>query len=471
MYLKKFVSACNLLSFILPLCALTINARTYAQEAIKPSPIEDVAGGIGQDGFKAPDYAILPTGKTLPKGIFRAQYISAFTFSDFGYDENGKQGKNGLDYGRYMSGIQLEYGLSNSVSLAIGIPYVFSNHVAMDGSVFQSTNFYKKYYNKFVDELSSAIQATFSNSKSAAAAYINSGGVANTNITIVLPTGEQTTIPAGQSIKKTIQNLVVSAAEPSNGANGIGDIQVGFLWNAISEESPIRHVPLYFSIGGGLRLPTGEFDIPSALRSTGGDGTLITGGGTYDALLRWNLDYVAIPGFILSWQHQMELSLTSATLGRSKMLNPTQKNTADASAPQTVGSTTQHGDYVGNTLTFYRKGIHQIGFVQAAWGVGNVKEELKWLGFYTQMKYNVAAQAYLNDMPVYAMGDQFYLKDPSLHNDTGYEQYFAYLFGTKLSGLPYMIPGEVSIEFEYPYAGRNRLVSPMNVQMNLGIYF
>jgi hypothetical protein len=228
-------------------------------------------------------------------------------------------------------------------------------------------------------------------------------------------------------------------------------------------------VPLYASIGGGVRLPTGKFDLPSAMRSTGGDGTLITGGGTYDVIARWNLDYVATPGFILSWQHQMEYSLNSVHLGRVSMLNTSAFNKADPH--YTDISTGSKGDGVDNTLTFKRKGIHEIGFVQAAWGVGNIAQNFKWLGLYSQAKYNIAAQAYLNDMPIYAMGDQFYLDDASLHKDYGYEQYYSAVLGTKFSALPYMLPVELSAEFEYPFAGKNRIVSPMNAQVTLGIYF
>jgi hypothetical protein len=255
---------------------------------------------------------------------------------------------------------------------------------------------------------------------------------------------------------------LLTASQPTNGASGLGDIQIGILWSIVSEESPLRHVPLYISVGGGLRIPTGKFNIASAMRSTGGDGTLITGGGTYDAILRWNLDYVAVPGVILSWQHQAESSLTKANLGRTSMLDNTSFNTEDP---------TQSGDGQSNTLSFWRKGFHQIGFLQAAWGVGNLTERLKWWGLYTQAKYNIAAKAYLNGQPIYALGDQFYLGESAMHPDHGYEQYYSAVIGTKISGLPYQVPGEFSAEFEYPYFGYNRMVSPMNAKGTFTFYF
>jgi hypothetical protein len=64
-----------------------------------------------------------------------------------------------------------------------------------------------------------------------------------------------------------------------------------------------------------MRFPTGKFNLASAMRPTGGDNTLITGGGTYDLIVRWNLDYVPAPGVIFSWQHSAEYSLNEVELG------------------------------------------------------------------------------------------------------------------------------------------------------------
>jgi hypothetical protein len=485
-FLCQFLTLASFVGMSASLCAnaqtetttesngLTQTSQSFEKE--NPNPTTDVAGGVGENGFKPPEYAVLPTGKTLPKGIFRARFITARTFGDFGFDESGDKSNTGLDYDRWMGGLQLEYGLTKSFSIGIGVPYVYSNHVAMNGDAFQSTEAFQKYYNRSVSDLAKVLVATGqcgpSSSTTSCITAINAGLIkAPAQTPLPLPTGEYATVPAQAAFNSAIRDLVIHAATPADGETGLGDIQFGFLWSAISEDSPIRHVPLYVSVGGGLRIPTGKFDIASALRSTGGDATLATGGGTYDAIFRGNLDYVAFPGVILSWQHQMEVSLTSANLGRTSMIDPSQKSTANASAVLDPTKPYAHGDGVDNTLKFTRKGIHEIGFVQAAWGVGNVAQNMKWLGVYSQAKYNIAAQAYLNDKPIYNMGDQYFLGDADMHPDHGYEQYYSAVIGTKFSGLPYMIPVELATEFEYPFAGKNRINSPMNAQATLNIYF
>lgn len=436
-----------------------------------PSPTSDVAGGMGEPGFKPPKYAVLPTGKTLPQGIFRADVPVAYSFASSGFDAAGNQGNYGLSFKRWMSGFILQYGLSNSVSVAVGVPFVISSLATMDGQTFTSNEVYNRYYNRFVSELAQSLAAggACGSTISSCTNYINNqNGKMPSATTITLPTGELYTLNSTTPIKNQIQDLITAASAPSDGASGVGDIQLGILWNVISEESPLRHVPLYFSIGGGLRLPTGKFNLPSAMRSTGGDGTLISGGGTYDAILRWNLDYIATPGVILSWQHQMEYSLSSADLGRSSMINPNNFNTADPNSCNPGGNC---GDGVGNTLRFSRKGFHYIGFLQAAWGLGNVSESMKWFGLYTQAKYNVAAKPYLNDQPILITGDQFFLGDSSMHPYIGLEQGYSAVGGIKFSGLPYMIPLDLTTEFEYPVYAKNRIVAPMNVMGTLSVYF
>lgn len=471
-----------ILFFLTPACFVTLNkaqpqtqttAKTTQKKEVRvkeePDPTAAVAGGVGKEGFKPPKYAVLPTGKTLPAGIFKIDFPLAYSFGSQGITSDGTKDENGLEFKRWMGGVIINYGVSHTVSVGVGIPIAYSNTASLNGDTFLNSALYQKYYNKFVEELSAKLSQTPGSPCSTEAEcrnFIDTGGALGP-LPIVLPTGEAETIRGTAPIRDQIRQFITRAATPSSGSTGIGDVQLGILWNAISEESPIRGVPLYFSIGGGLRMPTGKFNLPSALRATGGDGTLISGGGTYDAILRWNLDYIATPGVILSWQHQSEYSLTEADLGRTSMVNPTQFNTANPAAC-TNGVC---GDGVSNNLVFSRKGIHQIGFLQAAWGLGNVSESWRFLGLYSQAKYNIAAQAYLNDMPIYIFNDQFFLNDPSLHPNQSYEQFYAVTAGVKFSGLPYMVPVELSTEFEYPFYGKNRFASPMNWMTTLSVFF
>ncbi|RDB36493.1 MAG: hypothetical protein DCC88_05015 [Spirobacillus cienkowskii] len=456
----------------LPEKIIAQNNNLEAQQKSKIDPTAEVAGGVGEEKRPAPRFAVLPTGKTLPKGIFKVEMPVAYSFGTMGFDSEGKKVNNGLDYKRLITGALIQYGLTNSISIGIGLPFVNVHNLGMDGNtVAANSEMYKHYYDHLVNKLATAFSSSGGGALcggntnfNACLDYINNqNGSTGVNQSIVLPTGETVTLTGTASIKSQVRNILLTASQPTSGATGIGDIQVGILWSVISEQSPLMQVPLYLSVGGGMRFPTGKFNLASAMRPTGGDNTLITGGGTYDLIVRWNLDYVPAPGFIFSWQHASEYSLNEVELGRTSMIDNTTFNTADP--------TVTDGDKQLNTLKFSRKGLHHVGFVQAAWGVGNISESYKWLGFYTQAKYNIAAKAFLNNMPIYTFGDQFYLSDSSMHPDHGVEQYYSASIGTKVSGLPYRIPVDFSAEFEYPFAGKNRMISPMNMKGTLGIYF
>lgn len=447
----------------------------------EPRPIDEVAGGLGVEHRKPPKYAVLPTGKTLPKGIFRVEIPTAYTFGNgTGFDSSGKHVDNGFWLSRWMMGIALHYGVSDRISIGIGVPFVVNNQMGLDGNVFaQNSQFFSKYYNQAINE-SAAYLASIGNCNGAQTADACRNEILNNNLKppptifneIVLPTGEIATIRSDIPIKDQLRNLVVNAAIPQNGKTGLGDIQIGILWDAVNERTPWLHVPLFFSFGGGLRFPTGKFDIPMAFRQTGGDGTLLLPGGTFDGILRWNLDYGITPGVFLSWQNQIEYSFTKAILNRSSMLHPGTFNTANPAAIQTnMPYLINHGDGVANALTFERRGVRFLGFLQANWGLGNVSNALKPFGLHVQGKYNIPSQNYLNGTPVYLFEDQFYLNNASLHHNYGPPQAYSVVGGLKISGLPYMVPVEFLAEYEYMFYGVNMFIAPMNILMTLALYF
>lgn len=445
----------------------------------QPRPIDEVAGALGVEHRKAPKTAVLPTGKTLPKGIYRIEVPTAYTFgSGNGYGSSGKVVDNGFWMQRWMMGAALHYGISDRVSIGIGVPFVISNQMGLDGNVFAANSqFFSKYYNQAINHSAAYLASvgqcggTFASCQNE---ILNNNFATAVNSQIVLPTGEIQPIYAGIPVKDQARNIVVNSAIPQDGETGIGDIQIGILWDAVNERTSWRKAPFFFSFGGGLRFPTGKFNIPMAFRQTGGDGTLLLPGGTLDGIIRWNFDYEATEGVYLSWQNTMEYSFTKATLNRSSMKNPGTFNTANPAALQPgFPPLYNHGDGVANAMTFERRGVRFFGFLQTNWGLGNVSNALKPVALYAQGKYNITSQNYLNGTPVYLFQDQFYLNDTTgtIHPNYGPPQAYSVVGGIKFSGLPYMVPVEFSTEYEYIFYGRNMFIAPMNILMVLALYF
>ncbi len=456
----------------------TIAESSQKAKSLDEAPIDEVEGAFDVKKRKPPHTAALPTGKTLPQGFFRVETPVAYTWGQNGWSSAAKPIKNGFWVNRWITGFLVSYGLSDTVSLGIGVPFVAMNKMGLDGNEFtKNSEFYKKYFNKSVEQ-SAEFLVSVGQCNGATSVAACSDQIVNNNLslpvssTIVLPTGETYNIKANVPITDQIRNLVVNSTIPQDGNTGLGDIQVGILWNPLNERTPLFKKPLFLSIGGGLRFPTGKFDLPMAFRQTGGDGTLLLPGGTLDAILRWNADYEAMNGLILSWENSMEFSLTKPNLNRSSMLRPSQfnKENPEATVPG-VAPAVNKGDGVPNVLVFERRGPRFHGFLEAQWGLGNTFQALKPAALYLQGKYNIMSQNYLNGMPVYLFQDQFYLNEKSLHPNYGPQQAYSVVGGLKISGLPYRFPLEAKFEYEYIFYGRNLFIAPMNLMFVLALYF
>ncbi len=421
-----------------------------------------------ENEIKLPDFAVVPTAKTLPKGIFKADVPLAYTFGNSGFNNHFERKENGFEIRRVMSAVVLQYGITDSLSFGLGLPYTIHNGLQMNGDKFRKSDFLKRYLNKAISDVEANAPTVLCSGNPCTRQYILNGGTAAANAPIYLPTGEIGTIIANQPIIESLENIITTAAEPKEGVNDIGDLQLGFLWNLVSPEDKFIPFPIYFSWGMGLRVPTGKFNVAGAFRQTGGDGTLSTGGGTVDGILRTNVDYAFSPAAFLSWQNQVEYSFTDADFSRSSMTNPENFSSAN---PNNGSGDKGYADTVSNQLTFSRQGVRIYGMAQYALGLGTFAKALKVFGVYSQLKYNIAAKTLLNGKPIYVLGDQFYLKDDSVHPDNGREQFYSAVMGFKINGLPVKFPLELSTEFEYPLIGSNRLVSPMNVMSTLSLYF
>ena len=404
-------------------------------------------------GSVPPTYTVFPAARTLPEKVIRGTTFYAYTYGDSGFSPDGEKMRQGFTIQRGMTGLILAYGLTKTVTIGVGVPIVVTNNVALNGESFYKSPLFKEYYNIMVRKVAEGIYNDPSLRNGLGPLYdttsvdsiINS--INTTELTLPgdmslpLPTGETYLLKANTlTLKQAISAIISDSQRPVEGLTGIGDVQISVLWNMLEETN--KH-PFSLSMGGGLRVPTARFNVPRGYKVTGGDATLATAGGTYDAIYRFNLDYRAHPGLYLSFQNSTEYSLTKTTINRSSLRNSAVFNTAP--------------NPNGNKIIFERKGLRNVGFLQAAWGLGTLHPNLKSLGLATQLKYNFAAQAYLDGVKYsYPTG--------------GPEQCYSSANSIFISGLPYRIPLVFEIQYEFPFAGANRVVSPSNIQISLSIY-
>jgi hypothetical protein len=242
------------------------------------------------------------------------------------------------------------------------------------------------------------------------------------DLTVPLPSGELIEIPAGTEIKSVLDSLIVGAVEPAEGKTGIGDFEVGALYNFHRSESWI------FTTGLGLRLPTSAFDdTPRAYRPTGK--------GLVDLALRLNLEFSPLTGLWLTTQNQFEYALTERKSKRTSLVSNRHFN----------DETPTDGEK--NSVTYEEKGVRTVGFAQVSYGLGAIYEPLKSLVVYSRY-------GYVFDRAVYR---------DSVRQSTGSEMQYVG-GGFTVSLLPYQLPFAMDVLHERAVDGKNKpIVAPTDV--------
>ena len=411
------------------------------------------------DKTRHPLSAVTGMAKTLPKNVLKVQVPFAYTDGKKGYDPSGLHAYQGYSIRRFLTGVIAYYGVTDRLSVGVAVPIILRNNIALDGKHFKNSELFRERYEKIIRQIAEKIYGDAGNKESfnkffnttSVESIINDlknkhMPVNNAMPDLPLPTGEYFKFKGNGRIGDEITRLVQQAAAPTDGAKGIGDILLGFLYAVRPEPKPKEEkesiVPVFVSLGGGLRIPTAKFDLPRAIKATGGDATLSSGGGTYDILGRINIDYRPFRGFYLSLQHVSEYSLTQAKVHESSLLNPRKFLSGENE----------------KTIIFRREGLRHVGFLKAAFGFGYLMPSLKILGLHSMLKYNIGAQAYLDDEKVpFPNGSR--------------EQFMSLASGFTLNGLTCGIPISFDVEFEFPIRGKNRVISPYNLLMSLSGYY
>lgn len=408
---------------VLLLCLALVPGFASAQDApavAAAAPVEAQTGPA-----TAPYYTAGGEGKTLPENVMRFRLPFKFLRGDKAYDEDGKAVDLPVDVSVNAGAIVLEYGLSDRLSLQLKTNFFMSQKVtAKSDSDIKATDAYKDNYAAAL--LNPEVEATkvgtvekvaqaFADagkcpSLTACRTLIN-GGLKATDDTdlgsgLVVPTGvafkDAISAAVEDGVSKKVVTGVKDAAE-RDGKSGIGDTDIGALYSVLTkEESPIA-----FSVGGGLRIPTGTMLVDAD--------QIPTGRGTTDLGLRFNLDYPPVPGLMFSWQNQTEVMLMK---GKTKETDENLKRV---------------------TVDIERTGLRNVGFLKMAFGLGMINESVAPLGLYSSYNYDFDAKTKID-------GTEVSSKAPRSYTVT---------FGTTLDGLALRLPVQLELEYEMSVGGRN----------------
>jgi hypothetical protein len=305
------MSTMRIFNVVASLLAVGFAAQAFAQE-----------GGAARKFY----YSSTPEGKTLPEGVARFRGIYQTATGDQAYDKNGNKSDSIVKATVVGSAAVFEYGLSDKLSLQFKMPFYMSQKVELNKtSAAYGTAKSGAYSSSFASlakatSVSVTDQASLETSIKTAfiGACVTAGGSATTCATSYADgtlsssgasaIGLASTFGAGSSSvsaktyaaaaasasETSISKAIASAAE-STGGRGMGDLEIGALYEAYVAD------PVFFSIGGGLRLPTGNRNLSGTEQDTTRS--------AYELGLRLNLDYLATDWFMISWQNQSEVGL------------------------------------------------------------------------------------------------------------------------------------------------------------------
>ncbi len=414
-----------------------------ARDDEKPDPTRNIEAGL--EGDTKTHIAVGPEGKTLPARVVRVRVPFRFASGDSGYDADGKKTSPGVELNAVGMGVVLEYGVSDDFSLQVLAPIILSNSLGMNATQFRQSAPYKANYEKFITTAGNLLESRgICPSAAACAALINSGYALPYGTQLTLPTGEALEVKAGQPVKDVADALVLGGARPEKGTTGLGDVEIGGLYAVLNERGPFTGSPIFLSLGGGFRLPTGSFkDVPTSQRATGR--------GTFDLGLRSNLDYTPLRGLFLSWQNQAEFMLAKGKKKRSSVLDSGQLNEADPTTPLAVAS---GSDGKGNELDFERKGVRNVGYLKAALALGILSDAVESLSVNGQFKYDYDAKEYLGGV---SQGEA--------------RRYYGLLAGVSWDGLAYRLPLQFDVEYEVPVGGENLALTAKVLSTTLKGYY
>lgn len=370
-----------------------------------------------------PYRVIWHTGRGLPSKIHRMNigYINA-SGSD-GFTKDRQSENTGVNIDVNAMSIKYEYGVNKHFSIGAGLPIITSNTGTIDAAQFRNSSKYKENFNKFANKIAAGLVGTpFCATLAACLAALN--GPLPVAIPVTLPTGETTTLAAGTPIATQLDTLLINQATPQDGFTGLGDLEVGGIYNFFVTG------PFRTTLGMGMSLPTGKFkNVPAGSRATGV--------GNYLAKARVNFDYSPLAGLWFGVQHQVERSVGKAKVNVDSMLDNS----------QTLATTFN-----------YERGFLQTGFVQAAFAFGVLADPLTPFGLILEYQYK--------------------RKDADKINNKRDHEFFGAMWETKAKAtlraiLPkaLKLPMMAEVSYTMPLDGKNVLISTNSLNATLRAYY
>lgn len=395
-------------------------------------------------------YAVIGMGKTLPEGVLRVRFPFISTYGKEGFDDNGDRKDLGVEINVKATALVAEYGINDKVSLQILAPYVMSNRMGLNANNVRANN---HLFRREMARYKNAVAGLLHRRGQCTTLESCHNLIENPNFTlpaqeeITLTTGEKAIAYPDEPALVQIDRLIMNAMRPIAGETGIGDLQIGGLYNFYANNM------LSMSLGLGLRLPTGAFkDVPRGRRAIGG--------GVTDFGARFNLDFQPVRSVVLSAQYQAEQMLVKGKRNKTSALYNNRLNTGDPTdeAAIAIGS-----DGKGNNQDFERVGVGHNWVLRVGYGLGDLGKYFQPVGINASYNYSKGRETRYDGSAFDGIGLRYDLIPTST----------SYTVGISWDGLnnTKLIPVTVSVDYTSFISGENMVVAPDSTTVQLIGYY
>ncbi|HET9241004.1 MAG TPA: transporter [Oligoflexus sp.] len=391
-------------------------------------------------------YVMLGEAQTLPEKVARFRYVRRNVAGNQTFEEGGNKKDVGIDAVINVNAYVLEYGLTDKISLQLLVPTIASADVTINAEKFSKSKVYAKKYKELMDQVVPFLQSQgqCTTDEDCLNKINNEAYAIPTDSSLVLPTGEVYTVKGGIPVERAAYSLITNAAKPQKGKTGLSDIMLAALFNVYNTKEQM------FSVGAGVRLPTGEADDEKSYNRTGSGFTTLG--------LALKYDYRIIDPLMVSFSNQTELHVKNPNYKRHSLVDPDKLNEADPNvkgadlSPAVPGD----GDGVSNNFEVSRKGVLNTGYVRLGYALGALSPALSTLSVLGYYNWNFDPETYYDGV--------------SQHNASRSTS-ISYALGFDGLGLQPRIPVGVSVSQERMLTGENVAVAAVNTYFNLVLYY
>lgn len=388
-------------------------------------------------------YALSPESGTLPERVVRARipFISASN-SGAAYDIEGTKIDGGVTASVTATGLALEYGITDTLSFGLLMPYVSKNEIGIDGDKYKNQRGYFISKRSAYQSTGALLAASgLCTAGASCDALIDSGFSFPTDTAVTLNTGETVTLKAGVPAKVGLDSLILNAAKPQDGATGMGDTDLGIKYRWLNDGT------MGHAVGLVIHVPTGKYeDVTLSQRATGR--------GIMEVGLRSSFDYKISDNYIAGWQHTVDYAVGKGKIKRSKLLDNTQLND--------IATT---GDGFSNNEEFERPGVRNSGYIDVKTSLAQFSPMLNAFGGKVRYSYDFDTGVRVQDSELIQSNGFRGVGERSSIHQLG--------LGLNWDGfqLENRIPVRLTYDLDMAVMGKNRSTAPVRNTFITELYY